>query len=249
MVDVDQLQQRVADADVHVTLLQSQLAAAQAEAVQGRESAAHLLAEQAAAEGNHVRFTPQMMHDFTLALPLIGDNMLWSSPVSSKEGEQRPWPGVWDPSYSWSALKWERTYDDLARRVRPVEGKGRMYMLPRENARFVPGQNNAEGSRGPRGVAFVLSQAEVLEQEQRAVTAGKERILRLQERVEALESELVAARTSLETFKVADHPTMPYKLCVPSTCTRHLPWQASSQSVTPQVSCRSQMLPTDTFRV
>ena len=42
----------------------------------------------------------------------------------------------------------------------------------------------------------------MLEQEQRAVTAGKERILRLQDRVQAMESELVAATTSLETFKV-----------------------------------------------
>ena len=34
------------------------------------------------------------------------------------------------------------------------------------------------------------------------MAAGKDRILRLQDRVEALESELTEAKTSLETFKV-----------------------------------------------
>ena len=47
-----------------------------------------------------------------------------------------------------------------------------------------------------------LLQAEVLEQEQRTVAGGKERVLRLREQVEALEAQLVDARSSLATYKV-----------------------------------------------
>ncbi len=54
----------------------------------------------------------------------------------------------------------------------------------------------------PAAYGHWLLQAEVLEQEQRTVAAGKERILRLREQVEALEAQLVDARSSLATFKV-----------------------------------------------
>ena len=47
-----------------------------------------------------------------------------------------------------------------------------------------------------------LPQAELLEEEQRTVAASKERILRLQEEVEALSSQLVDANSSLAAFKV-----------------------------------------------
>ena len=42
----------------------------------------------------------------------------------------------------------------------------------------------------------------MLEEEQRTVASGKERILRLQEHVEALNAQLSDAKSSLTTFKV-----------------------------------------------
>ena len=52
---VEQLQQQLKDSEVHVALLQAQVAAAQAEAGAARDSAAQLLAKQVVAEGDHVR--------------------------------------------------------------------------------------------------------------------------------------------------------------------------------------------------
>ncbi len=54
-VDVEQLQQQLKDAELHVALLQAQLVATQAEAGTARDSAAQLLAKQLVTEGDHVR--------------------------------------------------------------------------------------------------------------------------------------------------------------------------------------------------